>query len=321
MQFRSTRLIVLVVGLGLATSACGKYSINNIRSLKAFKDGNDLYSKAEYKAAVDRYQQAVELNPDLGFTYFFLGNSYDKLYKAAKKGDPENDAYLPKAVENYKLATEKLTNASDPQQVQFRRLAYEYLIAAYGPDKLNDFAQAEPVAKELIQVEPDEPGNYQALARLYEDQGCYDDAEAMFKKAAEVRPSDALGYQLLAVYYNRQGQFDKTMAALQERADKEPNNPEAWHTMATYYFDKVQRDKRLSKDEAKGYVMKGLEADDKALSLNDEYFDAITYKSLLLRLEANQEKDPGVQKKLLADADQLRTKALALQAKQEATKK
>src|SRR5690242_8634521 len=109
------------------------------------------------------------------------------------------------------------------------------------------------------------------------------------------------------------------MAALQERADKEPTNPEAWHTMGTYYFDESQRDKRLTKDQAKAYVLKGLEVEDKAIGLNDEYFDAITYKSLLLRAQANFEKDPAAQKRLLTEAEDLRNKALALQAKQESS--
>jgi tetratricopeptide (TPR) repeat protein len=255
------------------------------------------------------------MNPDLGFAYFFLGNSYDKLWKPAKKGQADNDALLPKAVENYQIATQKIVNMPDPQGI--RRLAYEYLIAAYGSDKLNDFSKAEAASKELITVEPDEPGNYQALARLYEDQGQYDEAEATFKKSIEVKPNDAVGYQLLAQYYNRQGQFDKMIDTLQERADKEPTNPEAWHTMATYYFEKVQRDKRVSNDLAKKYIAAGVQVEDKALALNPDYYDAVTYKSLLLALQAHYESDRGKINQLLSQADQLREQAKNLQKKQE----
>jgi tetratricopeptide (TPR) repeat protein len=317
MQFRFTRMIVLVAGLAIATSACGKYSINSIRSLKAFKDGAELYQKGSYREAAPLFEHAIQLNPDFPFSYFFLANSYDNMYRPSRKGEADNDALLTKAVENYRKSIDKLANSTEPQAAQFRKLSYEYLIAAYGSDKLNDFSQAEPVAKELISLEPNEPGNYQALAKLYEDQGEYDQAEAMFKKAIEVRPNDPIGYQLLAGYYNRQGQFDKTMEAFQQRASMEPNNPEAWHTMGTYYFDKVQRDKSLSKAAAKNYVLAGIDAEDKAIALNSEYYEAVTYKNLLLRLQANIETNPAVQKKLLAQADDLRERALALQKKQE----
>jgi tetratricopeptide (TPR) repeat protein len=316
MQFRFARIAVLVAGLAVATSACGRYSISSIRSLKSFKDGVAQYQKGAYRDAVPLFENAIKYNPDFGFSYFFLGNSYDSLYRPSRKGEPDNDALLPKAVENYRKAIEKLTNSSDPQTAQFRKLSYEYLIAAYGSDKLNDFSQAEPVAKELIALEPNEPTNYQALAKLYEDQGQYDEAEAMFQKAVEVKPNDPLGFQMLAFYYNRQGQFDKTMDAFQKRANLEPNNPEAWHTMGTYYYEKVLKDKSLSKDAAKNYLTAGIQAEDKALALNNDYFEAVTYKNLLIRLEANQEKDRAVQKRLLDEADQLRDRALAIQKQQ-----
>src|SRR5262252_6156577 len=102
MQFRFTRVLALVVALGVATAGCGKYSISNIRSLKAFKDSVELYQSAKYAEAADGFESSIHFNPDFGFSYFYLGNCYDKLYKPAKKGEADNDANLPKAVENYR---------------------------------------------------------------------------------------------------------------------------------------------------------------------------------------------------------------------------
>ena len=39
--------------------------------------------------------------------YFYLANSYDNLYKPSRRGEAENDLYLERAVENYKLAAER----------------------------------------------------------------------------------------------------------------------------------------------------------------------------------------------------------------------
>jgi tetratricopeptide (TPR) repeat protein len=308
---------MLIGGLSLSFTACGQYSINNIRALKAFKDANDLYKKNEFKAAAAGYEEALERNPDFfGITYFFLGNSYDNLYKPAKAGDPENDAYLAKAVENYTLATQKIKD-TDPQGPQIRKLAYEYLIAAYN-DKMHDLAKAEPVAKHLIELEPNEPTDYEALGKLYEDSGRYDEAEAEFLKAVDVRPNDPSVYQALAGYYNRQGQFEKTMDAWNKRAEKEPSNPEAWHTISTYYADELIRNKRLTKDKQKEYIDTGLAAEEKALALNPEYFEAYSYKSILLHLQANTEKDKAKQDELLKMADNAHDKALEIQKKQNA---
>jgi hypothetical protein len=44
----------------------------------------------------------------------------------------------------------------------------------------------------------------------------------------------------------------------------------------------------------------------------------VTYKNLLLRLQANMEKDPKKQQALIKEADELRQKAIELQKKRTA---
>ena len=59
-------------------------------------------------------------------------------------------------------------------------------------------------------------------------------------------------------------------------------------------------------------MAKGKTAVDHALQLKPDYVEAIVYKGLLLRLEANLEKDPGKQQQLLKDATALSEKANAM---------
>jgi len=314
-RFRAASVasLVVVCGFSVAAAGCGRYSISSLKASKAFKDANQFYQAKDYKKAADRYEDVVQNQSALqqypGFTiaYFFLANSYDQLYKPAKNGDPQNDAYIQKAIENYRKAADTIT---DPK---WKKASLEYLSAAYGPDKLNDPAKAEPVYKEIIQLEPNEPQNYMALAQLYEDAGRYEEAEAELQKAKEVKPNDPTVYTGLAAFYNRQGDFDKTIDALTQAANLAPNNPEGWHLIATYYWDKARKDFRLSDAQKKDYILKGIAMDDKALSLNPNYLEAMTYKNILLRMQANAEKDPKVQKQLLNQADELRNKVLDAQ--------
>jgi tetratricopeptide (TPR) repeat protein len=321
MQFRVTRLAVLVLALTVSVAGCGRYSISNIRALKAFSDANKLYQKNSYKDAAVRYEDVIALGPErniLGFAYFFLGNSYDNQYKESKKGDPENDGLLTKAVTNYRLAIDTLKDVPDPKEI--RKLSFEYLIAAYGADKLNDLNQAEPIAQQLIALEPDEPSNYQALGNLYEKAGRLDEAERYFRKAVDVKPKDPATYKNLAGYYNRQGQFEKTMAAFEQGANVEPNNPEVWHTMATYYWEKAYKpDAKLPASTRHEYTEKGLADEEKALAINPEYAEAMIYKNILLRMKALYEKDPAKQKALYKEADELQAKGVELQKKQQAS--
>jgi len=183
---------------------------------------------------------------------------------------------------------------------------------------MNDPAQSEPILQKMIETDPKEPKNYFALAKIYEDAGDYEKAEEMLTKARDVKPNAPEVYTQLAGFYTRQGQFDKTMDALKARTQQEPNNPEAYYMVATYYWDKAYKDFTTPEPKKLEYVQAGLEAVDKSLSLKPDYFEALTYKNLLLRVQANLEKNPAKQQDLLKQANQFRDRAQEVQKKQRA---
>src|SRR5512139_157329 len=304
------RIASLAIVLALAAGLVGCSQYGKLQAKRAFKDANVLYAQQEYKRAAALYEEAIKNDPTLSVAYFYLANSYDNLFKPSRKGEPENDAYLTKAIEYYKLASEK------EQDPTLRKRSFEFLVAAYGPDKMNDPSQQEPIVNRMIELDPQDATNYFALAKIREDAGDYAAAEEVLQRAKTARPNDPQVYLQLAGFYNRQEEFDKTIEALNQRAAIEPNNPEAFYTISTYYWDKAYRDYRLKEPEKKEFVMKGLEQVDKALQLKPDYMEALTYKNLLLRLQANMEKDQAKQAALLKEADKLRDQALDLKKKQ-----
>ncbi|HEV2983975.1 MAG TPA: tetratricopeptide repeat protein [Vicinamibacterales bacterium] len=305
--------------LGSFAAGCGQ--VNVIRARKAFKAANQAYQAQEYKKAAEGYEETVAAdpdNPDIQAAYFFLGNSYDQQFKPSKKGEPANDALMQKAVDAYQKAAERLSASPKPEDKKLGKLALEYLVAAYGADKLNDPAKAEPVVQKMIQIDPGEPTNYFALAKIYEDAGAYEEAEKMLVAAKAAKPSDPDVYMQLAGFYNRQGRFDKTIEAIEERAVKEPNNPEVFYTISVFYWDEAYRDPKLKEAEKKAYVGKGITAVDHALQIKSDYMDALVYKGLLLRLQANLEKDHEKQQQLLKEAEKLSQQANDLRKKKAA---
>jgi hypothetical protein len=50
----SLAFAVLVIGLSAATAGCGKYSIRNLKAMKAFKEANDHYRGQRWREAADR---------------------------------------------------------------------------------------------------------------------------------------------------------------------------------------------------------------------------------------------------------------------------
>lgn len=305
----------IVVAVGVATAGCGRYSIGALKGQKAYKDANELYKTSQWKDAAGKYEYVLQQDPSRSEVYFFLANSYDNAYKPSRAGEPENDSYIQKAILNYRKAAEADKNP------EMKKLALQYLVAAYGPEKLNDPAQAEPIVQEMVRIAPNDTGNYFALARIYEDAGRFEEAEAALLKAQETNPNDVTVYVQLAGFYNKQGEFDKTMGALHKSAEIKPDDPQGHQLVATYYWEKAFKDHTLAPAAKKNYILKGIEATDRALNLNPNYTEALTYKNILLRMQANLETDMGKRAQLIKEADEIRARAMELQAKAAGTAK
>jgi len=298
--------ILMGAAIGLSTAGCAK--INGVISLFKFKQANQAYQSQDYERSSKLYEETVANDPSNAIVYFYLGNSYDNMYKPGEKGKPENDAMMQKAVTNYQLAVEKL-DANDPVQANVKTLALKFLMAAYGPDKLDDPVKAEPVIIRLIKLDPAEPANYYQLAKLYEDAGESEPAEKVYVAAKDAKPTDANTYVQLAGFYTRQGNFGKAIDAYEQRAEREPNNPEAFYAVATQYWDQAYRGVGVKEADKKTYVQKGLTAIDHTIQLKPDYVEALVYKGLLLRSQALLEKDPAKQQALIKQAESFREQA------------
>lgn len=307
--------VAIVVAAG-AASGCAQ--IRELQAMRAFKAANQAYAAHDYQAAAPLYEEAIQQDPDLGYAYFYLGNSYDNLYKPSRRGEADNDALLDKAVQNYQTAADKLSVSEKAEDRTLANLSLKYLVAAYGIDKLNDPSKSEPVLIKMIQLDPADTEPYFMLANVYEQAAEYDHAERLLNLARDAKPADPTVYLQLAGYYNRQGLFEKTIAALEQRAEKEPTNPEAFQMIAGYYYEETNGDPRLQDSQKRDYIEKGLQAVDKAISLKSDYATAMTFRGLLLRQQARLEKDPAKVKQLIEEAQQLSDKANALVKKQAA---
>ena len=310
---RNCARLAVVVLTAMPLSACTFFA--ELGAIRTFKDANTAYQRALYADAIPLYEEVLgvidaggdsELAQNLTPAYFYIANSYDSLYKPGGQ-EAENLHNLDEAIRYYELAIEETPNES------LRLLSMQYLVAAFGPEKANDPSRAEPVLRAMILDDPENPDNYFRLAQLYEEAGLFEDAESIFRAVQSFSSDDPIVYLQLAGFYNRAGEFDLTISALEERAQIEPDNPEAFYTISTFYWEKAFRDFRITQDQKREYVLAGLEASDRALALNDRYVDALIYKNILLRMQANDTEDLDQQEALIAEADELRAMAEELQ--------
>jgi TonB family protein len=168
---------------------------------------------------------------------------------------------------------------------------------------------------------PAPAGTFEAAvvaAKRLEDVRDYPAAEKAFVGLSKTYPKNPKAFLQLAGYYNRRGDFDKTIVALTKRVQLEPANPEGPYTLATYYWDKAYRDTTIDTATKRDLIAKGLEQADRAIQLKPDYLEGLTYKNLLLRLQADTETDPDTQKALIAEADKLRDQAIKLKQTREA---
>src|SRR5262245_10943978 len=105
----------LAMAAVLIVSSVGCAKFNELKGMKAYKAANVAYQSQDYKTAADLYEPSVAGSPELanGQPYFFLGNSYDNMYKPSRRGEADNDSLLDKAVKNYEIAAQKLSAAPD----------------------------------------------------------------------------------------------------------------------------------------------------------------------------------------------------------------
>src|SRR6185436_17859539 len=94
-----------VAVVGLLAPGCSQ--IGMLKGKMAFRDANTLYKGQDYRGAAAKYEEAIQQDPDLVNAYFFLGNSYDNLYRPSRRGEPANDELINKAIANYQISAQR----------------------------------------------------------------------------------------------------------------------------------------------------------------------------------------------------------------------
>ena len=133
MRVRSKAILAsTAIIAAVALSACSQ--IGNLQARKAFKDANTMPIRRRIivEAATTipggHCGSRAASDPKAVTPISSSGNSYDNLYKPARKGEADNDALLTKAIENYK--TRPAEKETDPKM---KKLALDYLVGGVRP--------------------------------------------------------------------------------------------------------------------------------------------------------------------------------------------
>ena len=98
-----------------------------------------------------------------------------------------------------------------------------------------------------------------------------------------------------------------------DKPPRDPQSPATYHRLAVEQWEKAYKDLSLTPEARLDIVKKGIAYEDRALALNPDYAEAMVYKNILLRMQANLTTDANEQQRLLTEANELRARVVELQ--------
>lgn len=178
----------------------------------AFAEGNKLFDANEVDKAIEAYEQAVKLNPDLAEAYFKLGVSY-----AIREKQDELNALSTTTTEEEPTPTPKRTGKKDtPVRTKKSEKAFENAVKAYKKildknpkddialynlgralNKLNEDADALKSLREAVKLQPENVEYQTELGEILNKLAQYDEAVRVLKKVVESDPTNLQAEELL----------------------------------------------------------------------------------------------------------------------------
>ena len=242
MRVRSKAILAsTAIIAAVAVSACGQ--MGNLQAQEGVQGRQHALSGAELREAADQVRGSHSAAPDSPEARHGLLLPGQQLRQPVQAG-PEGRSRERRVPDQGHRKLQDFGREAR-RRPDIKKLALDYLVGAYGPDKLNDPAQAEPIVQRMIQLDPSDTTNYFVLAKIYEDAGNIDEAEAMLMKAGSQAEGTG-GLPAARRLLPAAGRVRQADRAVQQRAELEPNNPEAHYAMATYYWDEAYRNTRLN---------------------------------------------------------------------------
>jgi tetratricopeptide (TPR) repeat protein len=149
-----------------------------------------------------------------------------------------------------------------------------------------------------------------------ENQKFADNAIATFEKVLEKDPKNTSAVAGIAGLYQSQLKFQQAREYYKKHTEIEPTNAVPFYAIGSIdWYIVYDKNAPPPLEEQPAIVEEGLQYLDKALAINPDYDDAMTYKNLLLREKARLTQSEEEKKQLIAEADEWFNKALATRAK------
>ena len=206
---------------------------------------------------------------------------------ALKKG---NELYVAKKYEAAIVEYQKLL-AINPNSWEGNYLTAVSYLALYHPGsdhpKDKEYAEKGLAAFEkTLSLQAPNPEQREKTEKFYlsflDSAGDKDKAIAYLEKQLASRPNDIALINQIATMYQKKGDFVKSLEYFEKRANMDPKNKETWYTLGVNCWARSYHGGlAVSQEEREQVVDKGIKALEKALEIDPNYFDALSYINLI----------------------------------------
>jgi len=141
--------------VAIALSLLSAAGCNKLKARDRLNKGVTAYKNAKYEDAINKFQEAVELDPGLLNARLYLATAYAQQYIPGAD-TPENNRNAEQAIEQYKQVIER--NPSREQKMNSTKgIAYLYL-------QMKKFDQAKEYYRKALELDPNDPEPYYSVA-------------------------------------------------------------------------------------------------------------------------------------------------------------
>ncbi len=259
-RFSKVFLSLATAGVLLLATGCAD-KINYLRARNELNHGVRAFTAADYQTAVDRFDEAIELDPELLAARSYRASAFMMQYIPGGESD-ENREIAKKALIGFKEVLER----DEGNEVALASMASLYF-------NMTEFDLAKETYRDLLEAHPDNkealytigvinwsitfPRDMEVRASLGmrpEDPGPIKDEEARLELAEEHLPLIEEGLDALNKAIEIDPQYDDAMAYVnllyRQRADISESSEEyeKYNTMADEWVQKSLETKKLKAD-------------------------------------------------------------------------
>lgn len=209
------------------------------------------------------------------------------------------NARYEQAIDHFKRAVELDSGLQNAKLYLATAYAQQYIPGVDSPENLQNANAAIDQYKSVLEQDPKNVNSIKGIAYLYLQMKKFEDAKSYYRKAIELDPNDPEAYYSVGVIDWTQA-YQPRMEA-RAKLGLRPDEP--------------LKDKKVCaslRDQHGAVIQDGIDNLNKALSLRQDYDDAMAYMNLLYREKADRECDQPDQRSAdLKTADEWVDKTMA----------